>query len=700
MQNVMNSLLDGLSELIYISDPVTYELLYINKAGKDIYGRDADDGSHRCYETLQGRTSPCPFCTNDRLSNRSFHEWEFENPVVNRHYLLRDKLIEWSGRPARLEIAFDITDHEREKEQFKFLAAANELNVECIRMLENEAFGTAIDAVLKTLGEFLEAGRTYVFEIDQDRMSNTHEWCAPGVSPEIENLSDLPLSIIDVWIESFKDGKAVIVNAVSGLAAQGRGAEYDVLSAQGIESLVAVPLEIDGLLVGYLGADDPKKGRLEIIEKPLLGLASFISASMKRVITQRQVDDLTWKDGLTSAYSRGAFHRDYDCGVYGNIGVLLVDADRLATLNRECGREEGDASLRRIAACMKAVFGERVYRIGDDEFCAVALAEGFETFNRMTRDAVARFSERGLLVSAGQAWSERCDDVASLLDTAGDRMQRAKRGRHRAEDMGVDLAQDAAVSNLVRPGGAEEAVAAGLLDIFLMPQVSTRTGQLIGAEALIRYLDPERGIEAQPASFIPALEDMGEISYVDFYALSRACETVARWQREGRPVVPVAVNFSRMTVGIEGFVDFVRATVADYGLDPALIEIEVTESARGRGGLLLSEVADELRRFGFRVAVDDFGVDNANVSLFVQLDFDVLKMDKSLIGGIDEIDRTMRVVSGLATLCDDLHVESVAEGIETKQQFEALKTTGCTRAQGYYIGRPAPIAEFEREFLG
>ena len=125
----------------------------------------------------------------------------------------------------------------------------------------------------------------------------------------------------------------------------------------------------------------------------------------------------------------------------------------------------------------------------------------------------------------------------------------------------------------------------------------------------------------------------------------------------------------------------------------------MTESARGRGGDLLRCVADDLRGRGFSVAVDDFGVDNANVSLFVQLEFDVLKMDRSLIWGIDATDRTMRVVSGLASLCDDLSIESVAEGIETEQQLEALKTTGCTRAQGYLIGRPSAIDEFERRFM-
>ena len=682
---------------MYVSDPDTYQLLFVNKAGKEIYGRDADDGTHLCYSVLQNRTS-LPVLHEQQLNAHTFPSSGVHEPHHDASLPAARQTHRLGGREARLEIAFDITDHEREKESFKFLAGANGLNVECIRVLENEPLGAALNAVLGMVGTFHQADRTYIFGIENHRAGDIYEWCAEGVAQN-RNLTDLPLSLIDRWIERFDRGSAVIINSLAGPGRRRALRRREALAAQGIGSLVAVPLEIDGKLVGYLGADDPKKGRLEIIEQPLVGLASFISASMKRAVAERQVNDLTWNDGLTCAHSRGAFHRDYDRGTFDRIGFVLVDADRLAVINRERSRAEGDEMLQRIAVCMRDVFGDGVYRIGDDEFCAVATPMAYEDFNRLVRTLTVRFAQMGLPASAGPAWSERCDDTNRLLDTAGDRMRRAKRGRHRAVDLGVDLAQDAAVSNLVRPGGAQEAVAAGLLDIFLMPQVATQTGALVGAEALIRYLDPERGVAAQPASFIPALEDMGEIADVDFFALSRACETVARWQREGGRVVPLAVNFSRLTVGEEGFVSRVVQTVARYGVDPALIEIEVTESARGRGGNLLRNVADELRGCGFRVAIDDFGVDNANVSLFVQLEFDVLKMDKSLIWGIDATDRTMRVVSGMATLCDDLHVESVAEGIETEEQFKALGTTGCTRAQGYYVGRPAPIVEFEQRFL-
>lgn len=198
----------------------------------------------------------------------TFYEWEFTSPITNYHYLLRDKLVEWNGAPARLEIAFDITERELEKESFKFLADANALNVECIRTLENEPLDTALNAVLKMLGTFLKADRTYVFSIEGERMSNTYEWCAEGVMPEMQNLYNLPVSLIDHWMEKFSKGKAVIINDINDLVGTDREDEFEVLSAQGITSLVAVPLEVDGRFVGYMGADDPKQSRLEIIDTP------------------------------------------------------------------------------------------------------------------------------------------------------------------------------------------------------------------------------------------------------------------------------------------------------------------------------------------------------------------------------------------------------------------------------------------------
>lgn len=701
MEDVLDTMLDGLSELIYVSDPQTYELLYLNKAGREIYGDGAVGGTRPCYEVLQGRTAPCPFCTNEKLSHDAFYEWEFTNPTRNRHYLLRDRLVEWEGRSARLEIAFDVTESQAERDSFKFLADAGAATVDCIRVLESgESLVAALEKALGLLGMFLKADRSYIFELNGSLMSNTYEWCSQGVEPQKQVLQNLPVQLIDQWIDRFSAGGAVLINDIEELPAEGRADEYEVLAAQNIQSLVAAPLEIDGEFVGYMGVDNPRRGgNLEIIETPIVAFSNFVSSRLKREATQQKVEKLTWRDPLTGVYSRAAFHRDYDRGDFRGIGFALVDADRLSVVNRDQGKEAGDAVLRRIALCLREAFGDAVYRVGDDEFCAVSTSVDYAEFAGRAERAAQRLVDEGVPASLGPAWHETCDSTTTLLDLAQDRMHSAKRGRHRAVDMGVDLASDAAVSSLLRPGGAQEAAENGLLSIHLMPQASCATDRIVSAESLIRFCDSERGMQALPSSFIPALEDMGEISAVDFFALSKACETVARWCSEARSTVPLAVNFSRRTIGERGFVERVADTVASYGVDPSLIEIEITESAREENDSLLRVVADGLRGRGFRVAIDDFGVENANFSLFIQLEFEVLKIDKSLVWGLGTEDRTMQVIRGLVGLCNDLGIQSVAEGIETEEQYKALCEAGCTRAQGYFVGRPQPIEGFERRFL-
>ena len=198
---------------------------------------------------------------------------------------------------------------------------------------------------------------------------------------------------------------------------------------------------------------------------------------------------------------------------------------------------------------------------------------------------------------------------------------------------------------------------------------------------------------------MPLLEEAGLAPAHDLHIVSLALDRLRAWIDADLPVVPVSANLARSTLLDPLLARRLEVLLRERRLPACLLHLEVSEEAWRLDPDQLRCALMRLQAAGFSVAVDDFGVDNANVSLFVQLEFDVLKMDRSLIWGIDATDRTMRVVSGLASLCDDLSIESVAEGIETEQQLEALKTTGCTRAQGYLIGRPSAIDEFERRFM-
>ena len=372
MRELLEILMEELPELIYISDPHTYELLYLNEAGRRAFGELSPDGSSRCYRVLQGLEEPCPFCTNDVLGHESFYSWEITNPLTNRHYLLRDKLITWRGRESRIEIAFDLTEKEEERARFAYLATAGETVVECIKRLsENEDTLAAINGALTLMGGVLDADRTYVFAIHEDRMNNIAEWCAPGVEPEIHLLQNLPLSLIDRWRLAFSAHKPMIIEQVEGLK-RTSPEEYDILSLQGIDSLVAVPLESDGELLGYLGVDNPNMGKADDIAAPLMSLAYFMSSTMQRERERHVLEMRTWGDMLTNVHSRTAFYRDYGADPLRRVGLVEADVDEIRLVNVTKGREAGDALLVTVADKLAEAYGrERVYRTGDDEFVAI-----------------------------------------------------------------------------------------------------------------------------------------------------------------------------------------------------------------------------------------------------------------------------------------------------------------------------------------
>lgn len=195
----MFKLIDEIAEVIYVADIETYELLYLNSSGKRLFGAE-NYKWETCYRLLQGRDEPCEFCTNHLLSRDSVYTWRFTNRMTNRHFILKDKLIEWNGRPARMEIGFDLTEQEKSEQLLKNKAKGEELLLECLRILhQTKDLENSVQMILEKAGRFLSADRTYIFEISGQTMNNTYEWCAEGIDPEKDNLQNLPVTLIDRW---------------------------------------------------------------------------------------------------------------------------------------------------------------------------------------------------------------------------------------------------------------------------------------------------------------------------------------------------------------------------------------------------------------------------------------------------------------------------------------------------------------------
>lgn len=287
----LSAIVEGMDDVVYVSDVETFELYYLNPAGRRLTGM-YDYKGRKCYEVLQGQSSPCEFCTNHCLRMDQFHVWENENPYLNRHFILKDKLILWCGKMARLEIAIDITEKEIVSQSVREKLDFEKNIVDCTRILvEEEHIGTAILKVLGSIGEFYQADRAYVFEVDEDRghWSNTYEWCRKGITSQRDRLQAIPSKLLRRWLQNFVQEKSIVITDVDQVREEFY-AEWDVLSSQGIKNLLAAPIWKERRLIGFIGVDNPRYCRED--DAQLHTMACFLADRVTRYQTEERLNEL------------------------------------------------------------------------------------------------------------------------------------------------------------------------------------------------------------------------------------------------------------------------------------------------------------------------------------------------------------------------------------------------------------------------
>lgn len=250
-------ILEEASGVSYIVDMEKYEMIYLTRAGMKAYGLEkAEDYiGKKCYKLLQGLDEPCPFCTNDRLKVGEHLRWNFHNEKLDRWFTLDDTMVVLDGRKCRVETATDTTEVMRLSNQLSMESVL----MKCLNMLVTaEDINVGVQSFLETMGGYYDANRAYVFEFDLENqeLSNTFEWCKPGITAEIDKLQNLPLDCVDDWIKTFKSVGAFYISSLDAEVDKDSEA-YRLLEMQGINSLIATPLLKKGKIAGFIGVDDP-----------------------------------------------------------------------------------------------------------------------------------------------------------------------------------------------------------------------------------------------------------------------------------------------------------------------------------------------------------------------------------------------------------------------------------------------------------
>ncbi|MBR4093446.1 MAG: EAL domain-containing protein [Oscillospiraceae bacterium] len=232
--------------------------------------------------------------------------------------------------------------------------------------------------------------------------------------------------------------------------------------------------------------------------------------------------------------------------------------------------------------------------------------------------------------------------------------------------------------------------------VYLQPKYNSQSEELSGAEALVRWLSEEKGLMS-PAKFIPIFEKNGFITKLDDYMLNEICALQKRWSEEGRKLFPISVNISRAHFEKPDLAEHIRDIVKQYDIPFSCVEIELTESAFFDDKNLLIQTVKRLREYGFVVSMDDFGSGFSSLNSLKDIPLDVIKLDAGFFNiANDEDDRSSFIIEDTIAMAKHLRMQTVAEGIETRQQVDFLCSLGCDLIQGYYFARPMPIDEFER----
>jgi diguanylate cyclase (GGDEF)-like protein len=397
--------------------------------------------------------------------------------------------------------------------------------------------------------------------------------------------------------------------------------------------------------------------------------------------------------------------------------VLFLDLDRFKRVNDSLGIGEGDRlleavgrRLREAARAWDLANGDTsagpsmVARLGGDEFTILMprLRDPADAarLSRRVIDAVRRpFEISGhqvfLGLSVGAAVFPRDgSDPETLLRHADLAMAAAKKAGGNACEFFESAMNQSAFERLVLENELREAVREDQLVVFYQPKIGMTDGSLAGVEALVRWQHPTAGL-LSPGAFIEAAEECGLIGEIGDWVLRRACQEASDLMAKGH-TVPVAVNVSAMQFESETFSDTVLEALQDSGLPPEMLELELTESTAMRDPERVIQQIEPLREMGVTFAIDDFGTGHSSLSYLTRMPFDVFKIDQTFVREMSNDDHARVVVETILALAKSLKLKTVAEGVETAEQYAQLRSLGATLAQGYLFSRPIPLDELER----
>ena len=521
--------------------------------------------------------------------------------------------------------------------------------------------------VLSTIRDYYDSEYVYYIEKEEDDILTIYEWCAENIPWQRDRIKMLDADQMPRWM------KQEITDTTE--------ADYSVFRP------------LDENVTAVLAAVGVHRGGCDL--SLMRAVLPYISQAIVLQKMQKQQEYLSYHDDLTGLLNRNSF-----VGYLGEVkqeelkslGALSVDINGLKNFNKEFGREYGDEVVIRVGEVLEEYFrGAMVFRLTGDEYLAIMENVSYEDFMKNVHGAHNKLDNISLgLVTMGYAWEKIDIDVDSLVSDAENMMREEKQKYYKHLKKGhhepiikQDLLEDIKQGNFI---------------VCFVPKMDVMTEEVVGAEAVVRYHHKDLGI-VDPGKYITLLEETKLSHFLDLYVFEQVCKTLRRWEQEDMPMLPVSVNFAGATLREESIAQKMLALVEKYRVPCEYLEVEVSESYTDMNQEMLAETSNKIRKENVRVILDHFGAKDSSFSILSIMEFDGLKLDKSLVTNIVGNDRSQIVAKAVIDVCRQLGVHVSAAGVETQDQLNVLKELGCDYAQGTLFNKPITIDTFEVRYM-
>jgi diguanylate cyclase (GGDEF)-like protein/PAS domain S-box-containing protein len=472
---------------------------------------------------------------------------------------------------------------------------------------------------------------------------------------------------------------------------------------------------IDDVTAQHEASDAVRRARDELelrVDARTAELAGANALLQEEIVERRQAEarvlHMAYHDNLTGLPNRALLADRLQQAIRAaeragtRLAVMFLDLDRFKTINDSLGHATGDFLLKEVASrlCHAVRASDTVARLGGDEFVVLVPGAGTREECGQVGDKIievlgapVRFEGHSLHISPSIGiclYPDDGGDVDLLMRHADAAMYQAKAAGRNNYQFFNERLDDAAARHFVLESNLRHALANGEFEPFYQPIMDMATRRVHALEVLLRWRRPGSGENAGlvlPDDFIPTLEENGMIVPVGEWVIRRACEQSMAWQRAGLAPVPLAINLSARQFMHRALVASIRNIVDETGIDPALVEFEITETALMQHGEQTLEILDQINRMGMRLSIDDFGTGYSSLAYLKRFPVRKIKIDRAFIRELEASSEDRAIVAAVMALANSLQLQVVAEGVETEAQLALLRDYGCQYVQGWLFAR-------------